>query len=88
MIASLNLFKDICSKDGSLTINFTGGEPLLNMEILYSSVDFIRKNAALNNARLVIFTNGTLLSKDTVEFLRVNNFLIIVSLDGPSVNHN
>ena len=81
-IKALSLFESLCDVDNKLTINFTGGEPLLNFDTVRFLVQLIKSSNVLKNSRLVVFTNGTLLNKERAEFFRDNNFLVIVSLDG------
>ena len=88
VIATLQLFEKLCNRESSLTVNFTGGEPLINFSVIQEAVRFIRASDRLNNARLVIFTNGTLLDQTISEFLHENEFLVIVSLDGLESAHN
>lgn len=85
---ALEYFESVCNVQGLLTINFTGGEPLLNFEVIRAVVDYTKNSKKLLNARLVIFTNGTLITTDIANFLKNNNFLVIVSLDGKKENHD
>jgi uncharacterized protein len=62
-----------------VTVGFIGGEPFLNREVLYASVEYVRKQG---NVGFSITTNGTLLNADDVRLLRDNAFAISVSLDG------
>jgi len=87
VITALSLFESLCDTDNKLTINFTGGEPLLNFDKIRSSVQLIKSSDVLKNSRLVVFTNGTLLNQERAEFFRDNNFLVIVSLDGADDIH-
>jgi len=87
-LSALRLFEDVCSREQSLTINFTGGEPLLNFDVICETVKYIRNSEILNKSRLVIFTNGTLITEEIAKFFKANNFLVIVSLDGDESQHN
>jgi len=87
-LAALQLFENICESEANLTINFTGGEPLLNFDVIRNLLKYIKTNKILKNARLVLFTNGTLLNTSMVELFRDNGFLVIVSLDGVKDIHD
>jgi len=87
-LEALCLFENICFKESKLTINFTGGEPLLNFDVMCSAVKYIKNSNVLSKARLVVFTNGTLLDQEIAEFFKANDFLVIVSLDGAAEKHD
>jgi uncharacterized protein len=67
-----------------------GGEPtLMGLDFYRKAIGFQRKYARpgmmIENT---IQTNGTLLTDDWCEFLKENNFLVGLSLDGPPRLHN
>ena len=76
--------------DSSVTFGFQGGEPTLR------GVDFYRRFVALvkqyNTASIPTYftlqTNGLLIDDAWADFLRENNFLVGISLDGPSALHD
>lgn len=73
------------SKNIHLEIDFFGGEPLLNWEvvketILYGMAESKKKN---KNLRFSLTTNGLLLTEDKINFLNSNCVSLIISLDGP-----
>ena len=74
----------------SLTLEFQGGEPLLNFELIVHVVQEAKRRNALANKALqfVITTNLALLTDDILEFCRANDVLISTSLDGPEFIHN
>ena len=69
-----------CPKGGSLRIQFTGGEPLLNMEAMEAVHAFGR--ATNRRLSLAVQTNGTLLTKENCRKLAAMNCAVGVSLDG------
>lgn len=74
-----------CPKGGSLRIQFTGGEPLLNREVMEAVYAF----GAETNRRLslAVQTNGTLLTGENSRILDRMNCAVGVSLDGlPNAN--
>lgn len=71
----------------SKTITFTTGEPFLYPKLFQKIVDYILKEAKEKkiDLRLITTTNGTLLNKRIIKFLRermANNFILNISLDG------
>jgi uncharacterized protein len=81
----------IGGQDGEQVVfSWQGGEPTL------LGIDFFRKVAELEkkykkaNQRIEndLQTNGTLLTEEWCKFLRHNNFLVGLSIDGPKELHN
>lgn len=66
-------------------IQFSGGEPLLNYDVLCAVVEYVRANNI--SAKMQIQTNGSLLTDDIAKYLYKNKVAIGISLDGrPKVN--
>lgn len=66
-----------------LNVEFSGGEPLLERDLLRRCVDYL--NAETGHGRrytLVLTTNGTLLSGEDLAFLEKNHFRLQLSFDG------
>jgi His-Xaa-Ser system radical SAM maturase HxsB len=74
----------------SLKIEFQGGEPLLNFDLIRFVVDNSRLRAEEEGRELslVVATNLVFLSDDILAFLRDNDVLVSTSLDGPALVHN
>lgn len=68
------------------TIVFYGGEPLLNKTCFTDSVNYIRKN--IDNCNISIITNGTLIDNEIASFIKDNNVIVGLSIDGPKEIHN
>lgn len=72
--------------DTHLSIQFHGGEPLLNMKIIkYVTA---RAKQIFHSLSFSITTNGTLLDEDIVRFLVDNLFDVSISIDGREQTHN
>lgn len=71
-----------------ITIGFYGGEPLLEFETIQKIVKYSQAVFIGWNLSFTITTNGTLLDDKAIGFLIVNNFLTLISLDGPQSNHD
>lgn len=67
-----------------LQVTFFGGEPLLNYPMIQRVVNYCKALEKSTDKRFVfeLITNGTLLSKDVVDFLVEHRFLLFISLDG------
>ena len=65
----------------SFFIVFFGGEPLLCYDtIIKPLVEYVKEKQY--NVNFSITTNGTLLTKEKVDFLKQNNFCLLFSFDG------
>ncbi len=65
-------------------VNFTGGEPLLAFEELKRAVSFIQKKNSRTSKRIgfSLTTNGSLVDDNILQFLRRNEFDVMLSFDG------
>ena len=83
--------KDYIEMQTAPSVLFTwhGGEPLMRPLSFYKRVLELQKKYA-NGKRIdnSIQTNGTLLTKEWVDFFKKNNFLVGVSIDGPKNFHD
>jgi uncharacterized protein len=70
-----------------VTVGFIGGEPFLNREVLYRSVDHAGRRAQAHGCTVgfSVTTNGTLLNRADQALLRDQGFAVSVSLDGGAV---
>ena len=69
-----------CPEGGSLRVQFTGGEPLMNLETMEAVYAYGRRTG--HRLRLAVQTNGTLLTPDVCRRLAAMNCALGVSLDG------
>lgn len=74
----------------NITIEFQGGEPLLNLEVLKESINYISDKRKNSNKDVIIsiVTNLTLMDDEKLKFLIKNNISICTSLDGPKIVHD
>lgn len=72
-----------------VTFNWHGGEPLLmGLEFYRKAVQLQQKYSSGKKIHNTIQTNGTLLTHDWADFLRQNEFLVGISIDGPAHIHD
>ena len=69
-------------------ISFYGGEPLLNLPLIRTCVDYINQQYANRRPTFSLTTNGYLLRDEAIEFLVSNRFNISISIDGPQAVHD
>jgi len=78
---------DVRSQD--VVLEFQGGEPLLNWDVLKFIIEHARKfNATNKNINISMVTNGLLLDEKKINFLIANDVSICISLDGPQNIHD
>ncbi|MSP90584.1 MAG: His-Xaa-Ser system radical SAM maturase HxsB [Myxococcales bacterium] len=74
----------------SLTIEFQGGEPLANWEVLQHIVEYARQKNALagKNLSFALVTNLSLMDEERLDYLLDRKVQLCTSLDGPADLHN
>lgn len=73
----------------NLDIDFFGGEPLMNWDVVKKLVSYGRSQEAIHgkNIRFTLTTNGVLLDDEVTEFCNREMHNVVLSLDGrPEVN--
>lgn len=83
------LIKESGSKR-NLEVDFFGGEPLLNFDVVKKTVEYARTQEKLynKNFRFTITTNGTLLTDEIIDYLEENMENIVLSIDGRKEIHD
>ncbi|PIS46711.1 MAG: His-Xaa-Ser system radical SAM maturase HxsB [Elusimicrobia bacterium CG08_land_8_20_14_0_20_51_18] len=78
------------SPRSSITIEFQGGEPLCNWEVLKKTVEYSRKREKETGKtlKLALVSNFSLMDEARASFLLQNRVSICTSLDGPASLHN
>ena len=68
----------------NLEVDFFGGEPLMNFEVVKDIVEYGREQEKLHNKnfRFTITTNGILLDDDKQKYINENMHNVVVSMDG------
>lgn len=78
-----------CSSDADrMAISFYGGEPLLEFALIQECVEYALMKTEGRKVTFNFTTNGTLLTKEKLEFLVHHDFRITISLDGPEFIHD
>ncbi|HTZ20977.1 MAG TPA: radical SAM protein, partial [Opitutaceae bacterium] len=75
-----------------IKVTFYGGEPLLNKEVVYDAIEYIRQLEAESKfskpVDINLLTNGSLVDRDTIAVLKEHHVKTSVSIDGPEQMHN
>ncbi|NTW72085.1 MAG: 4Fe-4S cluster-binding domain-containing protein, partial [Eubacteriaceae bacterium] len=68
----------------NLEIDFFGGEPLMNLDVVKGLVDYARskEKESSKHFRFTMTTNGVLLNDENMEYLNENMSNIVLSIDG------
>ncbi|MFY9176918.1 MAG: thioether cross-link-forming SCIFF peptide maturase, partial [Caldicoprobacterales bacterium] len=68
----------------NIEVDFFGGEPLLNFDVIKRVVDYGRELEKSTNKKFhfTITTNGTILNEEIMDFINQNMDNIVISLDG------
>lgn len=71
-------------------IDFFGGEPLLNWDVVKQTVEYIESIQAQHNKifKLTLTTNGVLLTQDRIDYVNEHNMSLVLSIDGREEVHN
>jgi uncharacterized protein len=74
----------------TLEIDFFGGEPLLNFDVVKATVNYALERSARCGKRMVfnLTTNGTRLTEEVQQFLIERDIAVLISLDGPAEVHD
>ncbi len=83
-------FDNINKEQRFFEVAFFGGEPLMNKEVLFFSVEYINRLIKSIDAkvRYNLTTNGTILKDDIIALFSENNFKLSISIDGIEKIHN
>lgn len=83
----------LIKKSGSrknLEVDFFGGEPLMNFDVVKRTVEYGRslENKYNKNIRFTITTNGLLLNQEILDFINKEMNNVVVSIDGRPEIHD
>ncbi len=74
----------------NLEVDFFGGEPLMNFDVVKELVHYGRKREKETGKhfRFTLTTNGVLMTDEVMEFLDKNMDNVVLSIDGKKENHD
>lgn len=78
------------SPSRAITIEFQGGEPLMNWEIIKEVTEyaFEKNKDAKKDLKITIVTNLSLMDRDKLDFIQKNKISLCTSFDGPKAIHD
>ncbi len=80
--AALDAALNMCTD--RVSVEFNGGEPLLEPDRLRRAVRFLERHRGRREISLLLYTNGTLLTCELLDFLVEHSFQLRLSSDGAS----
>ncbi|MDR0856155.1 MAG: radical SAM protein, partial [Clostridiales bacterium] len=88
--AAIDLLLEKSGSRKHLEVDFFGGEPLLNLDVVKDTVAYAREKekAAGKAIRFTLTTNATLLDESGIEFLNREMSNVVLSLDGRREVHD
>lgn len=74
----------------NISIEFQGGEPLLNWDVVTFIIEYSRERQKIEkkNVQLSLVSNFSLMDNEKLDFLLKNKVSLSTSFDGPSAVHN
>lgn len=80
----------LCSPGVDKLLSLYGGEPLLEKGLIMKIVEYAKRKAAKNKKKLTISicSNLTILDDEMVEFIKINDIKVTVSLFGSKLQHD
>jgi uncharacterized protein len=72
-----------------LEFGLFGGEPLLEWELFQYATEYVERRALETDTKLIktVTTNGVLLDREKVDWLREHAYFVVVSIDGNAQMH-
>ena len=71
--------------DKGLIVNLFGGEPLMNLDVVKYVILWASDK---DNVHVGITTNGTFITREIADLIKVNNVHLLLSIDGNPETHN
>lgn len=88
----LDFFATQSKNSREIKVVFYGGEPLLNKDVVYDAIQYIRQlegsGKFSKKVRITLLTNGSLVDQETVNICRKYEVKTSVSMDGPAYIHD
>jgi uncharacterized protein len=87
---AVDLLLSKSGKKKNVEIDFFGGEPMLNFDVVKKTVEYARKEQKKYNKEVhfTITTNGTILDDDSLQFINENMDNVVLSIDGRKEVHD
>jgi uncharacterized protein len=88
----IEVFAKLTEQADAISMTFYGGEPLLNADIVYWSMRYVRtlekEGVFKKPVRIALLTNGSLVDQKTVDAVLETQANVSISIDGPEHLHD
>lgn len=85
---ALDCFISNSYESRDLAVSFYGGEPLLEFDLVKKCIIYVTSMVKSKPVSFHMTTNGTLITREFLDFISNYSFGIYISLDGPEAVHN
>ena len=87
---AIDFLIESCGPRKHCEVDFFGGEPLLNWDVVKQTVEYVESIQAAHNKifKLTLTTNGVLLTQDKIDYVNEHNISLVLSIDGREEVHN
>lgn len=81
---SIDMLIELSGKRRNLEVDFFGGEPLMNFDVVRQTVEYARSIEKKHNKnfRFTITTNGLMLNQDSIDYINKEMSNVVLSIDG------
>jgi uncharacterized protein len=88
--AAIDALLDQAGDATRLSLVFVGGEPLLEKHVLFQTIGYAqrRARAEAKTIDVAVYTNGTLMNEQIIDWANDTGVSLVVSLDGPPLIHD
>lgn len=80
--SAIDFLFDHSTDTNEIFINFYGGEPFLNFEVIKKVVEYADKKFLMKQINYTSITNGSIMNQQIIDFLVKKDFVLIISFDG------
>jgi uncharacterized protein len=91
-VFSRTVFSGLRTRKDKITIGFYGGEPLLRFNFIKRLVNYSKlisdESGQVDPWQYQFTTNGSLLKPNVIDYIKKNDFKIMISIDGPADEHD
>lgn len=85
---AIKAIENMVNTSDNFSIEFNAGEPFLYTGFIEKVIEYVKKHYTGENIRFYVQTNGTLITRKIVNFIKKYEIKVGVSIDGPAEVHD